>query len=358
MTHRFGPSLIFASDKVIFDALNHSQVPIDLIRHLLFDRGILVSHRTEKFDLAEGFSRLTADYFDHKSIAQKLGKVSKKERVTYTEIKDQLTLDEIKAGTATVIQQLKDQGNVVDMVVADGTVQIRVQYEHIDYTESEFRQVQPRDAVIEFIPDDQGNYIVRNTHNKYIDNAATTMFGGIEAVTGKKLQLKHISLEGFADPKIRTNFFEQLIDDIEGYRLDSVTDAYCYRPKGEAGIASNGDDRTRDIEKQPYVVRVTLKGNDVTKTFMADNLYKADYYLVKVVWRMKATNRDSELIEIEAQFGEPNSCTEFSYQARCAIVCEDGFATDQKRTIYPGEHDRYFRLIEASARRALATLEE
>lgn len=358
MTRQFGPSLVFASDKVIFDALNHSQVPIDLIRHLLFDRGILVSHKTEKVDLAADFSRLTADYFNHKSIAIRLGKVSKKERVTYTEIKDQLTLDQIKAGAVTVIQQLKDKGNAVDMNVENGVVQIRVAYDHIDYTESEFRQVQPRDALIEFIPDDQGNYVVRNTHNNFIDTATKSIFGGIESVIGKTLLLKQISLEGIADPKIRTQFFEELIEDIEGYNIDSLTDAYCYRPKGALGGVGNDDQRSADIEKQPYVVRVTLKGNEVNKTFMANDLYKAGYYLVKVVWRMKHKKKDFELIEFEAQFGEPNSCTEFSYQARCALICEDGVVTDQKRPIYPEEQDTYFRLIEAAARRTLAKLEE
>ncbi len=358
MTRRFGPSLVFASDKVIFDALNHSQVPVDLIRRLLFDRGILVSHKTEKADLAEDFSRLTADYFDHKSIAQKLGKVSKKERVTYTEVKEKLTIDQIKAGTASVIQQLRDMGNVVDLVTEGGTVQIRVQYEHIDYTESEFRQVQPRDAVIEFIPDEDNNYIVRNTHNNYIDNAAQSMFGGIEAVIGKRLSLRQISLEGFTDPKERTSFFEALIDDIEGYRLETVTDAYCYKPKRTGMIGGDdGEERAADTERQPYVVRVTLKGSDVNKTFMADNLYKEGYYLVKVVWQMKAKNRDYEVIELEAQFGEPSTCTEFSYQARCGITCRDGVVTDEKRAILSGEQDTYFRLIEAAARRALATLE-
>ncbi len=357
MTSRFFPPSLFASDKVIYDALNHSQVPIDLIRQLLFDRGILVSHKTVKFDLAADFSRLTADYFDHKSIAQKLGKVSKKERVTYAEIEEPLTLEQIKDGAFPVIKQLRERGNVVDTVVDKGALQIRIQYEHIDYTESEFRQVQPRDALIEFIPDENGNFVIRNTHNNYVDTATKAIIGGIETVLGKTLLMKQISLEGLADPKLRNKFFEHLIDDIEGYQFDVLTDAYCYRPKGRGSL---GDDleRPADTEKIPYVIRVTLKGYDVNKTFMADDLYKAGYYLVKVVWRMKDQKRDAELIEIEAQFGEPNSCTEFSYQARCAIVCENGVATDQKRPIYSEEQDKYFRLIEGAARRALAKLEE
>lgn len=357
MRYRTGPSLVFASDKVIFDALNHSQVPIDLIRQLLFDRGIIVSHKTEKIELAYHFSRLTADYFDNQSIGSKLGRVTKKERVTYTEVKAPLTIEHIKQGASPVLKKLEDKGNSVNLTVDGDGVKIFIQYDHIDYTESEFRQVQPRDAVIEFIPDDQGNYIVRNTHNNYIDTATQSIFAGVEAATGKKLPLSQIGLEGFAEAKVRNRFFEELIEDIEGFNFDGLTDAYCYKPRSSNGIGVPLGERDADTEKQPYVVRVTLKGNEVNKTFMAGDLYKAGYYLVKVVWRMKEKLKDSELIEFEAQFGEPNSCTGFSYQARCAIVCEDGVATDQKRVIHKAEQDQYFRLIEAAARRAIAKLE-
>lgn len=41
MRKKVGPSLYFASDKVIFDSLTHRQVKTDLIRDLLFERGII-----------------------------------------------------------------------------------------------------------------------------------------------------------------------------------------------------------------------------------------------------------------------------------------------------------------------------
>jgi hypothetical protein len=60
---------------------------------------------------------------------------------------------------------------------------------------------------------------------------------------------------------------------------------------------------------------------------------------------------------LEAQFGEPDSCTEFSYQARTALIFEDGKITDKKRTPKSDEQDNLLRLIEAAAKIALTTLE-
>lgn len=66
---------------------------------------------------------------------------------------------------------------------------------------------------------------------------------------------------------------------------------------------------------------------------------------------------DADLFELEAQFGEPDSCTEFSYQARNVLIFEDGKVTDKKRTPKLEEQDNLFRLIEAAAKISLSTLE-
>lgn len=355
MKARFGPSLYFANDKVIFDAINHAQVNTDLIRELLFERGIITSPKTTKYELAQYFSRLTADYFDHLNIANKLGKVAKRERITYAEISEAVTKQEILDGFAVVKSALEAQGNRVTLDVTGDRVLAKLDYEYIDYTEVEFRQVQPRDAVIEFLKDDSGNYVVRSTQNSYIDIAVDQVFSAINAAREKPVKQNRISLEGHANPELRTKFFHTLINSVEHHAFVTVTEAYCYKPRAKPSIE---DDDDKELEDQPNVVRVTLKGTGVTKSFVIDGLYDKGYYIVKVVWRVKPTaSMDADVFELEAQFGEPDSCTEFSYQARSALVFENGKLTDKKRTPKSEEQDNIFRLIEAAAKVALAGLE-
>ncbi|MES2188733.1 MAG: hypothetical protein V4454_01315 [Pseudomonadota bacterium] len=356
MRARFGPSLYFANDKVIFDAINHAQVNTELIRQLLFERGIITSPKTTKYELAQYFSRLTADYFDHLDIGNKLGKVSKRERITYAEISEAVTKQEVIDGLTSVKAALEAKGNRVTLEVAGDRIVARLEYEYIDYTEVEFRQVQPRDAVIEFLKDGAGQYVVRSTQNSYTDIAVDQVFSVINSTREKPVKQNRISLEGYADPAVRTKFFQTLINSIEHHNFVTVTEAFCYKPKIKATIAE--DDNHKELEDQPNVIRVTLKGTGVTKSFVIDELYDKGYYIVKVVWRVKPTSSmDADVFELEAQFGEPDTCTEFSYQARSALVFENGELTDKKRTPKADEQDNIFRLIEAAAKTARASLE-
>jgi hypothetical protein len=58
----YGPSLYYATDKNIFDALNQHKVDAATVAKLFHRRNIVVSKKTLREDLAQYFSRLTHDY--------------------------------------------------------------------------------------------------------------------------------------------------------------------------------------------------------------------------------------------------------------------------------------------------------
>lgn len=357
MKARFGPSLYFATDKVIFDAVNHSQVKTELIRELLFERGIITSPKTTKYELAQYLSRLTADYFDHHNIGNKLGKVAKRERITYAEISAPVTKKEVVEALSSVKTALESKGNVVTLEVSGDRVLAKLEYEYIDYTEVEFRQIQPRDAVIEFLPDATGNYVVRSTQNSYVDVAVDQVFSAINSARDTPVKQNRLSLEAYTDPKLRTKFFDTLVHNVEHHSFVTVTEAYCYKSRTKSSIDED-EEGDKELEDQPNVVRVTLKGTGVTRSFVIDDLYKKGYYIVKAVWRVKPNaSMDSDVFELEAQFGDPEICADFSYQARAALIFENGKLTDKKRTPKTEEQDNIFRLIEAAAKVALSSLE-
>lgn len=365
MKRRFGPSLYFANDKVIFDAMNHARVTMDQIRELLFERNIVVSAKTSKYDLAQYFSRLPADYFDHKAIAGKIGKVAQRERITYTEITNSVTRQEIIEGLQAVKNKVEESSDVLEIDVQPDRIVAIFSYEHIDYTQVEFRQVQPRDAVIEILKNEAGNFVIRSSQNKYADSVVDETFAAINSSRTEKIGARRLTLTGFPDPVKRTEFFNKLIGGIQGHSLVTVTEAYCYKPQSSAASSSDSDSESEDddgaeksLEDQPFVERISLKGKGVTKSFVIDELYEKGYYIVKVVWHVKANeSMDSDIFELEAQFSEPKDCTDFSYQTRCVVICEDGKPTKKKRTPKLAEDDAMFRLIENAAKAARDGLE-
>lgn len=358
MKKRVGASLYFASDKVIFDALNHRQVKTDLVRDLLYERGIVASAKTPKDDLAHYFSRIPADFFDHKSIGEKLGRISKRERITFAEIDDPITSDQIRGALSHIKAELEVRGNPVRIDFKDNRFSVNISYEHIDYTEVEFRQVQPRDAVIEFVSTGDGDkFFVRSTQNSFTDVVVEEIFAALGNLAGKKIEKSEISLEGHADHKLRTKFFETLMHGIDGHEFVTVTEAYCYKPR-TSEIGNDSDDSETELEDQPYVERVGLKGKGVNRSFVIDDLYEKGYYIVKVVWHVKPKKSlDSDVFELEAQFSSPATCTEFSYQTKGVLIFEDGQITDKKRAPKFEEEDVLFRLIESAAKSALESLE-
>jgi len=352
MRHRFGPSLYFASDKVIFDALHHSQVTTELIRELFFERGVIVSSKTPKRMLAEYFSRLPSDYFDHQSIAEKLGKIASRERITYSELSGNLTQAQVLKAFAAVKAKLEADGDAVIIEVHAGRIAARIDYEVVDYTEMEFRQVQPRDGVIEFISDGAGKYVVRSTQNKFVDIALDYVVKELSIDPAATPKRTTISLEDVPSFMARTKFFDDLIKGIEGYPVVTVTDAFCYKPKGGSDDAE--DQPQKDLEDQPNVIKVSLKGTDVINSPLAGVLFKAEYYIVKVVWRVKSNKSvDADIVELEAQFSEPATCTGFSYQVRTVLMTEDGALTGKKRPPKSGERDELLRLLESAAKKAM-----
>ncbi|MBC7489733.1 MAG: hypothetical protein H7240_06930 [Glaciimonas sp.] len=361
MKRQFGPSLYFASDKVIFDALNHIKVTTDVIRELLFDRGIIVSSKTSKYELAQYFSRLTADYFDHHDIAVKLGRPQARGRITYAEISELITQNEIIEAAQTAKVELEQQGNLVTIQIEKGRVLIKLDYDHIDYTQVEFRQIQHRDGVIEFLKDVTGKYVIRSSQDHEIDKVVDKLFTEINLNREIPVRQERISLEGIPNPVLRCKFFNELVNGINGHQFITVTEAYCYKPNQKNISENDADDESSQetsLEDQPNVERVSLKGTGVTRSFVIDDLYAKGYYIVKAIWRVKPeSSLDSDIYEIEAQFTEPQSCTNFSYQVRNAIIFEDGKLTDKKRLPKLAEQDALFRLIEAAAKLAYEALE-
>lgn len=363
---RFGPSLYFASDKNIFDALNQRQVKTQLIRDLFLERGILVSPDTPKEMLAKYFSRLTADFYEHRRITERLGTASKRERNTSIELNEDISQKQIAEILQEIKNELSDEGDITHISNSSDKTYAEFQYSVVDYSKTELRQVQNRDAFMEFIKKPEGGVIIRSSQNDFADIIRKKIIGKLSKVIGKEIVPAEIGLEGFPNPKLRTQFFEHLIAGIDDVNFVTMTEAYCFKPnqkvkenqKKEEELDGEDEDSetSKPLEKLPYVERVNLKGHGVNRTFEIKNLYDNGFYIVKVVWRVQEKRSDGDVFEIEAQFSAPDSCTGFSYMLRSIIACEGGKILDKKRMPSKIEQDKLSMLIEKAGKQALAEI--
>lgn len=319
-----GPSLYYATDKNIFDALNEYKVGASTVMELFERRNTLVSSMDRRQALAEYFSRLNHDYFDHKEISSRLGVVSRRERVASVEITADVSKDSIKAAAERIKQKLELDGDVVRVTLSGPLVIVHVQYSQVDYRRSEFNQVQVKDAVIEFHPTSDG-YVVRSTQNEYVSSIRESLFREIEAESEVELQRYEVSLQAVTSPDARSKFFFDLAESLEGYVTLDVTDVFVFKP-----YIGGFDGEEADVDT--HVERVAMKGTGVYRSPVMQKLTDDEYYVVKIGWRVKDRKSAKSLVyDIEAVFANPESCTDFSFLVVGVYANQDGEEAQSRR---------------------------
>jgi hypothetical protein len=349
-----GPSLYYASDKNVFDALNEHKVDTPTVVALFERRNIVVSKRTRREDLAKYFSTLTHDYYDHKRIAARLGVASRRERTTSMDVSGVGDTDELQGVVERVKRELEASGDVVHVTREGQNLNIRVQYSEIDYKRSEFSQVQVRDGTIEFVKSPTG-YVVRNTQNEYLNGVRETLLAQVEKMAPKPLTKVVVSLFDIPSPKLRSKFFHELASSLTGFVRRDVTDVYVFKVKPESNV-TEGEDASDD-SSDTHVERVFLRGSGVSRSEILNGLLdEEDYYIIKMGWTATESLSAGNVFDIEAGFADLRDCTGISFILKGVFPLEDGKVSVRRRSPYKHEIDSISRVIESKARDLVTAL--
>lgn len=354
-----GPSLYYASDKNVYDALNQHKVDIPTIMKLLERRNIVVSKKTPRESLATYFSRQIHDYQDHRDIAARLGIAPRRERITSMDVNGEVTKDHLDVAIKQFKEDLENNGEVVQIHKENGKVSLTVQYSTVDYKVSEFAQRQERDGTIELLETDQG-FTVRNTHNDFLNNVTQSLIKKLEAVADTTLEKVTISLFGCPSARLRSKFFHELASNLQGYTRTDVTAVYVFKAKPDALVSDDSNEEDEeDVETGTHVERVALRGNGVTRSdIFHDLLNEDDYYITKIAWEARETGGAGHAYAIEAMFTDPKDCTGFSFILSGVYPCEDGLPTNRRRAPLKHEIEEISYVVEAKARELVKQLGE
>lgn len=346
---KHGPSIYFVSDKNIYDALNQHKVNIGTIENLFKDRNIIISKHTKKDELASYFSQLPHDYYDHKTIASKLGVAARRERITSVDLKGQLTNEQVKSTVNDVKKLLEENGDIVQVSRDNDDFKVSIQYTVVDFRKSEFNQLQVKDADIEFIKTEDG-YALRNHHNDYIDGIRDSLIESIkESVEVEKVT---VSLFDVPSSSLRTQFFYDLTNGLEGYTRLDVTEVFVYKAKPESIDEDNESED--DYEVDTHVEKVLLRGNGVTRSdLLNDLLDEENYYVVKIGWIVKEQSGLGNHYELQASFSDPSTCDGFSYILTGVYDNDDGKVSSKKRSPNKDEINIVTRAIEVASKKIM-----
>jgi hypothetical protein len=350
--HTHGPSLYYATDKNIFDALNQHKVDTATVGKLFRRRNILVSRKTLREDLAQYFSRLTHDYYDHKVIGARLGVATRRERITSVDMEGLTDADALRAVSEQLKGELERSGDTVVIDRNGESITLRVQYSEIDYKRSEFNQVQVKDGVIEFERTKTG-YTVRNTQNDYINGVRETLLAKLEKNVVAPIRKVTVSLFDIPSPKLRSRFFYELAASLPQYVRKDVTDVYVFKAKPDATVGAENSSE----DPETHVERVFLRGNGVSRSQVLNELLdEEDYYITKMGWTATELYGEGHVYAIEVSFADPKDCTNFSYLVTGVFPLEEGKVSSRKRSPTKSEVNGVSRLIEVRARELMSAL--
>lgn len=290
-----------ATDKAMFDALQQYKVTRDDIKELYFTRGVIISNKTPKDNLADNFSKYIHGYDDYDFLSRILGVSTQKERVksidfVYKNIDD----GDIEEALSKVKSQLTESNNdIVDYNLANKSYILKIEYSEPDFTKSEFRQVVDKDAEI-IIEKNKSGITIIGPHNKKMDFVTDIIFDSL-AEKDASITRNEISLEGVVDKNIVSSFFENLSKSIPNYSLKSVTDVYVYNPDKDDGSGA-------------HIKKASLSGTGVTLSTELNSLYKKGFYIWRIIWLITDDRYiESDIYEVEALFSEPETCSDFAF---------------------------------------------
>lgn len=351
LSKKFGPAMYFASDKNIFDALVQHKVDAPTLAVLFERRNVVVSKKTPRDDLAEYFSRLTHDFYDHKIISEKLGVPARRERITSMDLVGKISPDELKVALEQIKKEIAESGDIVHIARKEDNFFVNIQYSRFDYKKTEFSQLQVRDGVVEFIKTPDG-YLVSNAQNDFMNGVRDSIVAKVDVIVPEPIEKISVSLFDVPDPKVRTKFFIDLSDGLDGFARRDVSDVFVYKPKPDSTL----EDEIASDDDETHIEKVLLKGNGVTRSDLLLDLVGSDeYYIVKMCWVAKRVMGNGDFYKVEVAFADPKECVGFSVLVKSVYPNLNG-KPGKRRTPLKGESDEVSRVIEKSARELMEKL--
>lgn len=351
------------TDKSLYDALSQPRVTNNELRELFLERGIIISKQTDKKDLAKNFSKLTHDYYVQKRISDIFGGFLRKEKKTSLVLNDDIEKSIMTEAANLLKREIEEEQDLCQVFNDKNSLIIFITYTSTNFGKSDFSQIEKKTARFEIEKLENG-YSIRRPDNEQTDVYLGSLLSKIEHLekervtsagedsTKLQLNIDEISLEHIEDNEKRTQFFTRLINEIEGYILDDVTDAYVYHPKSEV-IADEEGDSTTGV----HIIKSSLKGEGVLKSEELISLYDRGFYIWKIRWRVKEKNKEPNIYEFEAQFDDPLEFSGFSYISRGVKKFKSGGKYNKNPSqLTDSQETNFNRLIEKTARSIIIDL--
>ncbi len=346
MNGRHGPSIYCATDKNVYDAFQNNKLTEKELRHLLMDRGIVVSPSSSRDYMANLMSMLPFDYISHMKISHKLEAGSIKDSLTNVRVIVDLSNEDLVSIFNEYKRNNAKEGESCKVTVDGDSIRMELKYTEVDFTKTELAQRSLKTAYVE-LENSSGELIIRHSDTEKGQKICSRIVSDISARVNGNMDRQEISLRAFESPEARTYFFEQLCNYISGYDLDDVTGVDVHR-----SLIRPAPDVDGDVDVQSYIDKARLKGKGVLSSVEFEQLNQLGFYIYYLNWTVVPRNGVGDKVEFEAKFRDSDKCQHFVYYIKGIYNYRNGSHNKGHRPAKNEDRKEYIPLVEESARKA------
>lgn len=314
-------SLYMPNDKAICDAVNSSKISNQSLAELFFKRGIIISPKTDRKKLALIYSRIFTGYRDFDELTTHLQSITHREKTTsrfITEIDISEALE--AANKLKEVINAKDYPKDASASISkySDEIVITITYSDINPNKSQLQQTVTKESTIS-ISKSANELVMRSPYNDDSEKWANHLLEIISEKSSTPPNIETITLEFIDTPKLRSQFIEDLIKNIDGFTLKDVSKVSIFNPEKINTSDSELDKDTQqedDIDSGTHVFKASLNGKGVLNSKEIDLLHSKGFYTYHAVWTCTENSPTPDIYEIEIKFEDSENCKNFSHKVK------------------------------------------
>lgn len=333
------------------------KVPLSKLLDFLRDRGIFVSEKIPRNDVAIYISQTFIDYYMLQQISSFLEGGERKEKTTSTFVEAEIEKTELISACQLVKDYIHDQGEKCEISQKGDTTKVIITYEEVDLSKTELRQRTTKTCEIEIKKTEDG-ISIRQPANLKASNISAEIVDRLSSIKAVELEPQIIDLQAFQEPEARSLFFERLIRSIDQHELKDVKAVSINHQRSDDLLdVTFEDEESEEMEDlgraaTGYISKAVLAGTGVLQSSEFSQLHSKGFFISRIVWiavdRHLTNNR---CVELEAEFGNPTLCQDFKYVCKGFFERRDDGSFNVTRKPFNRQEDKeMMTLLEKASR--------
>ncbi len=322
---KFQPSKYYADDKDIHDILSSPKLPFKKLLSLARERGIFMSEECQRQEeVVHHMSMLPFSWTQLQEVMDAVERDDKEEKLAPCKVESKAELDDVRA----VISKIKDaRGEAFGECYTitenkAGRLQLKVSYSEPDFQKARLIQRREKDAFIEI--EKKGTTLeIRHTQNEKTNMVLTEILSELNPPdAAEKAIRRNIELSGIKNHEHRTEFFVNLMGEMEGFQLHQVKDLKVDRIVEEPNQPvnpeeeDNGEAKEKKEELKALVRKIALSGENILLSTQYQQLAKDGFFISKSIWTSVEVTGKGRIFEFEAEFKDAENASNFAYNIR------------------------------------------